>query len=226
MQIKNFIFVIALLLMSSAVKATQVTIGFLAFSELEASEVKALIPRAQQVCRNCDFKDLTPYTFDKKIDEEKLASFFNEKPSVDLLVFLDNPRLTQKNQVWQEVLKKWIAQGQLIVSSAGKKSESEVGTVSLSQTVFASIPGVIIIGELEGRDVLKKTSYFGPQMLTALRTQRSEFKNHPAFWWGAFWGQQLPSSKTPAEWEQMFTKNKLSTKTLWPQLELLFNRKN
>lgn len=179
---------------------------------------------ASKTCKDCELVDLTPYkedgTYDEKGMQEQLEKVSDQYP---LLFFDWNEKKNDKNRVLSDLMNKKVAQGSVMLFSAGTPTASEP-TVALNQTVAGQVAEAIIIGEMLERERLLPHLFYGPEMLTAIKPPREYLGQGlgPVFFasrWASAWGK-----KKPQEWVSYLKIKKAKNKRMWMDLEDFFPR--
>ena len=172
-------------------------------------------------CADCVIKNYSPYDA-----QGNFISDESSKGSLELLaqeahvIFLNhNERVNAANKVLIEIMKKAQTAGHVIVIAAGQPGEHE-SSAPLSQTVAGQIPNALIIGELGERDRLLGASYFGPEMLTALRPPKEQIGQGVAP--AIFAGRLTKAFHRKSDWVKYLTEKKLVNKKIWLEINDCF----
>jgi hypothetical protein len=210
----------------AAKKGSQIILGVISGStksDYESSFQPLLVEQLRR-CSSCEVRNLTPYKEDGSLDRAQLVEKIEAaSQQVSFLYLHWNSRLTDETRPLSEVLKKLIAQNFLVIGAAGLAQESEP-SLPLSRTVLGSA-GVVIIGDLEPRERLNKRAYFGPEMLTAIRTPESQLgKGLGSILFVGRLASQYNRKSESSEWLNHFQETKSKTKKLWPGLDDFFGR--
>ena len=218
----------SLFVVSSALAAggqQKTIVGFFTTESQQYFETKILPFFAEQTrgCGGCEVRNLTPYKSDGTFDEEVFAKRLEQVPGdVAFLYFDFNLRHSEKTNSLIESLNRKKKQGQLIVASAGMPRPQESSS-PLSRTLFGKVQDVLIIGELTDRDRLLPMSFFGPEMLTAIRSPKSaDFRPGSS---SLVFAARLAKEwhrKSADEWVDHFREKKNNTKRLWPDVNEFF----
>jgi hypothetical protein len=111
--------------------------------------------------------------------------------------------------------------GFVVIATTGAAGADQ-STLPLNRTVVGQIPGIIIIGELVERDNLLAKSFFGPEMLTAVRPPKDFMgQGHGPL----FFASRLASNwnkKGQNEWPSHFKTTRERSRKLWPSIEDFF----
>ncbi len=188
------------------------------------SKVAPLLKEQLKSCSACSFQNATPYREDGKIAISEIPAKLEQAGSSSSFIFLHwNAKVTDETKPIVVTLKKILQNGTVIVGSAGLAKGSEP-TFPLNKTVLGQAAGVIIIGDLAERERLLTQSYFGPEMLTALKPPREYVGMgfSPIFFVSRL-ATQWPK-KTGKEWLAYFQSMKGKVRRLWPELEDFFGR--
>jgi hypothetical protein len=190
-------------------------------SEFE-SKVHPILKQEMKSCSICSFQNVTPYDSEGRLNLKELAARIESVGTSASFIVLDwNARVTDETRPILETLKKLIGSGYIVVGSAGLAKDSEP-TLPLNRTVLGQAKGAIIIGELAERERLLTQSYFGPEMLTALRPPRDYLGQGVA---PLFFASKLATQwnkKTSQEWVASFHSTKSKVRRIWPGLEDFF----
>ena len=189
------------------------------------SKVGPLFKDQMSVCSWCEIKNFTPYNSEGQMQAADLAKQLELAGTQASFIFIRwNMPMADTYAPIVEALKKLTASGVVVVGSAGASS-SEV-TVPLSRTVLGQDPDVLIIGELAERDRLLANSYFGPEMLTALRPPKDLMGQGYS---SIFFASKLATNwnkKTSGDWVSYLKSTKSKSRKLWPDLNDFFSRVN
>lgn len=176
-------------------------------------------------CDSCLLKNISPYDDKGNFDEKSLAGAVEAAvPGISFLFFNVNWKFKSDEQkALLEILKKINAQGVLIVGSAGYPKDGE-SSAPLSRTLLSQIPEAIVVGEMNDRERLLGSSYYGPEMLTAIKPPRD--------WIGKGLGPSLFAAKLaqnysrrlPKDWVSYLRTQKSRSRKIWPQVEEFFSR--
>jgi len=175
-------------------------------------------------CAGCSYQNITPYTADGAFNlAEVPAKLEAARPSSSFLFIHWNAKVTNDTRPVLETLKKLTQDGWVVIGSAGM-AQNEEPTLSLNKTVLGQAAGVIIIGDLAERERLLTKSYFGPEMLTALRPPDNYIGQGMS---SVFFVSKLASNwnKRPSkDWLAYFQTTKSKVRRIWPSLEDFFGR--
>ncbi len=175
-------------------------------------------------CSICQIQNITPYDAEGNFQASQAATQIETAGSSSSILFLNwNEKMSAEVQPVVAALKKQVEAGVVVVAAAGL-ARLEEPTLALSRTFVGQVPGVVIIGELGERERLLTQSYFGPEMLTALKPPR-EFVGQG--YGPVFFAARLATNwnrKTSAEWVTHFKMTKSKVRRLWPGLEDFFGR--
>jgi hypothetical protein len=183
-----------------------------------------LLTEQLKSCSACTVNNITPYKVDGQFDESALAGTIAQiSPDSSQFLFLNwNAISNAGNKPVLEALKKLTASGYLVIATAGVAKDNEP-TMPLSRTVNGQVPDIVIIGELTERERLLARSYFGPEMLTAVKPP----KDYMGQGYGSVffvsklavsWGRKALSS----DWLSSFKSTKARTRKIWPDLNDFF----
>lgn len=111
----------------------------------------------------------------------------------------------------------------LIVASAGLAGATEV-SVLLNRTFSGQIKKAILIGELTERERLLPASFFGPELLTAVKPPREWIgQGYAPIMFAGRMAMQVQRKKQD-DWLGYLNSRKSKTKKLWAELEDFFPR--
>lgn len=176
-------------------------------------------------CSSCDLRNLTVYD-DKGVFSEKqtLTELEQNAQGAQLVLINMNWRYkAEEHKVTVDLFKKLAAKNILLLGSAGYPKEGE-SSAPLSRTVLTQIPEMVIIGEINERERLLGSSYFGPEMLTAIKPPRDYIGKGLG---PSFFTAKLAlnfTRKLPADWLSHFRTQKMKSRRIWPQVEEFFQR--
>jgi hypothetical protein len=176
-------------------------------------------------CAACTVKNVTPYTADGKFDEASLPVAIAAAKDGTQFLFLNWNAISQpSNKEILEALKKLTAAGYLVIAKAGVAKETEP-TMPLSRTVIGQVPDIVIIGELTDRDRLLSRSFFGPEMLTALRPPKDYLgQGYSSLFFVSKLATSWNKKTASADWLSSFKSTKSRTRKIWPDLGDFFGR--
>lgn len=186
-------------------------------------KIKPLFDKQTHGCSRCQIQNLTPYDDKGQLDMAAMEKSLKQLPAEIKILFFDfNLKKGEVSPAVIETLSQLSAHGMLVVASAGVPHEQQASS-PLSKTLFGQVKDAIIIGELGERDRLIPQSFFGPEMLTALRP--------PKDLQGQGIGPLLFTSKlaadydrrTPQEWTDYIRNKKQKSRKIWPELQDFFN---
>lgn len=231
---KFFVLMFAFLFQSAVLAAPQIailtspdkiTVGMLTLESKEVFESKypSFFKNQWNKCNACQVRNLTVYGPDGKPDLKAMAAQIESAVGQVSFFFLNFNLKFNKDDYKDlaQVLRKVSQNGILIVGSSGVPPEGE-NSAPLSKTLLGQVQDALIIGEMNDRERLTATGFFGPEMLTAVRTPRD------------FVGQSLAPSlfvaklaeaynrKKPQDWIAHLRSQKSKSRKIWPQLEDFF----
>jgi len=188
-------------------------------NEIFESRIKPFFAKQSLDCKSCQIVDWTPYDERGEFNFELLKVQIEKIPEENAILFFDwNEKADPKNEFLEEILSQKIHKGMLVIANAGvAKPNSPI--IPLNKSIFGRIQDVVIIGELEGRDVLPAQGFYGPQMLTAVRPPK-ELKGQglgPLLFVSRF--TNLSAKKTASDWLAYFREKKAKSRGVWPEME-------
>lgn len=176
-------------------------------------------------CTTCRIKNISPYKKDGSLDVAQIATAINQaRSSASFLYMHWNAKLTEETKAVADALKSSVGEGFVVVGAAGMAAPHEP-TLPLNKTVLGNVPGLVIIGDLEARERLPVKSFFGPEMLTAVRAPE-EFVGK-SFGSVIFVGRLAMAyyrKSSGKDWLDHFNMTKTKTRALWPRLDEFFGR--
>lgn len=193
-------------------------------AEFEASR-KTQIQQELRGCPNCQILNLTPYDGSGQFDPKGLSRQLGNVPRENAVVLvLWNKRFEPAaDQPVVEQIKGLANQGVLFVATAGKP-EPRGPTLGLRRTLWGQTPQVVIIGELTERERLLPGTFFGPEMLTAVRPPSEVMgQDVAALMFSARLVSQLKQRKSN-EWVDFLRNKKATSKRMWPSIDEFFGR--
>lgn len=206
-------------------KTTIVVISEKSQQEFEHHAANVFQEQFKKCQTGCQIKNITPYTKEGLIKEEDVAAAIETAPQQGNFLFFDwNPRLDDKSKKVQESLAKTVQKGFLIVGIAGVAKEGQM-VLPLHRTVLGSVPEIVIIGEMVGRENLFKASHFGPEMLTAVRPPRDSGQDGQGAYFFTSRLAQKWNDRTPGDWIVHFRDTKAKSRKIWPGIDDFFGRK-
>src|SRR5207253_6862339 len=134
-----------------------------------------------------------------------------------------NKKATEQNIDVVSVLGDKVDGGKLVNAPTGQAAEGE-SSMPLSRTVMGQAKDVIIIGEITGNERMLPQSYFGPEMLTAIRAPK-DFAGQGVG--PLYFASRLASNwskRKPAEWLQHFKTKKIKSRKIWLDADDLLGR--
>jgi hypothetical protein len=188
-------------------------------------KIKPVFEDMKNSCKNCEIINLTPYD-DKGIYSEKglIDKLKNPPAEVSFFYFDWNKKTTgDQDKALITLLGEKADQGKLIITPTGQAKEGEAGA-PLSRTIMGQARDAVIIGEITDRDRMLPQSYFGPEILTALRPPKAYIgQGHAAL----FFAARLASAwerRKPTEWLAHFKTKKMKSRKLWLDADDLVGR--
>jgi hypothetical protein len=187
------------------------------------SKLVPLFKSELQGCADCFVKNISSYdekgNFKAELTKEVLDQMVAES-SIILVNFNEKPSNANNAMVYN--LKLAREKGILVVFAAGQPASPNENSAPLSQTIAGQVPGSFIIGEIGEKDRLLGASYFGPEMLTALRSPKDHIGEGLA---PALFAARLTKNfhKRP-DWVKYLNDRKLANKKIWLDLNDCFPR--
>jgi hypothetical protein len=188
-------------------------------NEVFESRVKPFFAKQAGECKSCQIVDWTPYDDKGEFKPELLKEQIEKIPEENAILFFDwNEKADSKNEFMTELLSQKIQKGMLVIANAGV-AKPNAPIIPLNKSIFGRIQDVVIIGELEGRDVLPAQGFYGPQMLTAVRPPK-DIKGQgfgPLLFVSRF--TMSSAKKAASEWLTHFRERKAKSRGVWPEME-------
>ena len=175
-------------------------------------------------CSSCELKNLTPYDAKGLLDRAALPrSIDSAQGQIQILFVSWNEAFAPEAELLLASLKKLTATGVLLIGPAGEPQANKPSQ-ALSRTLIGEVPDALIIGDLNEREGLLSRSFYGPEMLTALRTSK-DLPNAPSA--AAAFSARLTrdwGKKTNEQWVSHFRTKKSVSRRIWPGLDEFFVR--
>ncbi len=216
----------ALLVSVKVMAESKVVIGYFSTENQEAftNKAKPAFERLKGNCKNCEIVNLTPYDDKGAYSEKGLVEKLKNPPQEIAFYFFSwNKKATDRNKELIEALGNEVESGKLVIAPTGQAAIGESG-LPLSRTVMGQTKDVIIIGEIIGNERMLPQSYFGPEMLTAIRAPK-DFSNQDM---GAlYFAARLAinwNKRKPADWLQHFKIKKIKSRKIWLDADDLLDR--
>lgn len=211
---------------SASVKKDQVTVGIVDDESKAVFDEKILpfIKEQASPCARCEFVNFSPYDKDGAFVESKLIDSLKTAAAKSSFIFISwNRPMASDQQKIVDTLKRMVKDGALIVATAGT-AHMDQSTLPLGKTVLGQIPEIVIIGEMRERERLLQQSFYGPEMLTAIRPPKGieEAGYSPALFAGKL--AQNFHKKTAQEWLAHFRDTKAKSRKMWPDVNDFFRR--
>lgn len=189
------------------------------------AKIEPILKEQLKACAGCSFKNITPYDTEGKFDLGEVPARLEDAGAWASFVFFNwNASSTKETKPVVEALKKLVASGKLVLASAGSAKDSEP-TLPIARTIAGEVPGMVIVGDMGPSERLPVASYFGPEMLTAVKAPSKE---HVGQGYGpVFFASRLATNwtkKNSADWAPHFQETKSKVRRIWPALEDFFGR--
>lgn len=221
-----FVFCAVTMLSPGAFAQEKIVIGYFSDEKQQDFEkkVKPVFEQFKGTCKNCEIMNLTPYDEQGNYSEKDLIEKVKNPPAeMTFYFFAWNKRVTPQNQDLVQVLSEKVESGKLVVSPAGYASGGEPGA-ALSRTVMGQAKDVLIIGEVMGNERILPQSYFGPEMLTAVRAPKEYLGQGYSPLYFAARLAAVWNKRKPAEWLQHFKTKKTKSRKIWLDTDDLLGR--
>lgn len=213
----SFLFWTTSLVSGEPLTESKVVIGYFSMDKQEDFEkkIKPVFEQFKGSCKTCEIVNLTPY--DEKgeyLEKSLLDKVKSSAPEVTFYFFSWNSKATPQNQDLTAALSELTESGKLVLAPTGFAAEGEAG-LPLSRTVMGRVKDGIIIGEIIGNERMVPQSYFGPEMLTAVRAPKDYLGQGFSPLYFATRLAAVWSKRKPAEWLQHFKTKKLKSRKIW-----------
>ncbi len=170
-----------------------------------------------KTCSTCEIKNTTTYTASGLFDLSGVPTTLEKlETAPQILVINWNQKSAKTSAVEVSLrvqLQKLIDSRVLVITSGGHAGQSD-SSAPLVNTALGSLRNSLIIGEIEDRERLVEKSFFGPEMLTALKIPDSTQKGLAPFLFAAPLAGQF-SRRKPEAWIQFFQEKQLKRKKIW-----------
>ena len=175
-------------------------------------------------CTKCEVRNLTPYDQAGNVDWKQVPKILEANSSQVPVLFLSwNDVFNEKNKELVDALKAWTAKGLFLVGPAGEPM-GEGPSHALSRTILGQVPDAVIIGELNERESFPQRSFYGPEMLTAIKPPMElRGENFAACLFAARLVREW-NKRPNSEWVSHFRARKSLSKRIWPGLDELFSK--
>jgi hypothetical protein len=186
------------------------------------SRVLPILTEQMKACNQCVIRNISPYGKEGKFQLKEVPAKLEEAAATSSFFFVDwNVRSGPETKAVEQALQKVTDSGVIVIAAAGLAKDSEP-TLPLSRTVMGQLKGVVIIGELAERERLPTQSFFGPEMLTALKPPKGYVGQGlgPTFFAAKLAVQW--NKRTASEWLSHFQSAKLKVRRIWPTLDDFF----
>lgn len=200
----SFLFCAVAAVSTKALAEDKVVIGYFSQDKQEDFEkkVKPVFEQFKGSCKNCELVNLTPYDDKGNYSEKDLLEKVKNPPAdMSFYFFTWNKKATPQNQDLVTALGEKVDSGKLVISPTGQAAEGEPG-LALARTVMGQAKDVIIIGEIIGNERIMPQSYFGPEMLTAIRPPKEILGQGYGPLYFATRLASVWSKRKPAEWSR------------------------
>lgn len=203
----------------------KITVGMLSLESKDVFETKyaSFFKGQWNKCASCEIKNLTMYNGEGKADLKAMAGQVEAAVGQVSFFFLNfNIKFNKEEyKEFAQVLRKVSQNGILIVGSSGMPPDGE-NSAPLSKTLLGQVQDALIIGEINERERLTATGFFGPEMLTAVRPPRDLIGQNLA---PSLFVARLAESytrKKPQDWLVHLRSQKSKSRKIWPQLDDFF----
>ncbi|MCE3010445.1 MAG: hypothetical protein LW875_07520 [Proteobacteria bacterium] len=186
-------------------------------------KIKPLLISELGSCDACEVVNITPYNEAGQFFQEGIAGALDKVGAETQIVWLSwNRRESEVTWNVSQAIRNLLSRNIAVIGSAGR-ALAGAPAVPLSRTVLGQISDVVIIGELTEKERLLTDSYFGPEMLTAVKPPQEYIGGGiaPLFFvtrWAKVWAQRAERQ----DWLAHFKSTKTKSRKLWPDLNDFF----
>ncbi|MFN7262941.1 MAG: hypothetical protein ACK5UJ_03975 [Pseudobdellovibrionaceae bacterium] len=186
-------------------------------------KIKPLLQAELGSCDSCEIVNITPYDEAGQLVEAGIAPALEKVGTDTQIVWLSwNRRESDSTIPITTAIQSLLLRKIAVIGSAGR-ALSGAPAVPLSRTVLGKIPDVVIIGELTENERLLTDSYFGPEMLTAVKPPKEHVGAGIApLFFVTKWAKVWPKRTEKQEWLAHFKSTKTKSRKLWPDLNDFF----
>ncbi|GIL18654.1 MAG: hypothetical protein BroJett040_24050 [Oligoflexia bacterium] len=188
------------------------------------SKLLPILQKHLEACSYCEVRNLTPYNEAGDYNQAALpAQIEQASTSVQILFVNWNAKLNTESKALLPLFNQLSEKGVVLVVAAGAPKEGE-NSAPLHRTLFGQLPHAMIIGELGEHDRLWGTSYYGPEMLTALRPPKDLIgQGYSPMIFATRLAMNM-NKKSGTEWVDYIKTKKQKTKKIWLDLNDIFGR--
>lgn len=208
---------------SSPKPAVMAVIDIMPKGEFEEKRM-AFLKEQMKSCGNCEIRNITPYGPNGVPKKEEFGAVLEKASEEASFIFLP---WNEKNQTdWApfvESMKKVTTQGTVILAFAGRPPSGNPPAL-LNRTVMGQVPGVFIVGELTEQERLPEGTFFGPELLTAVKPPKDLTGKDKASDLFATKLLQQWNKKSSTEWASFLKTKKVSSRKIWPGMDDFFPR--
>lgn len=173
-------------------------------------------------CSLCEIHFTTVYQENGEVDWLKTRVELEKIPTKRSVLLLTwNEKINFENQKLVQVLKSLAEKG-LIILGPSDVPKANLPSSALSRTVLGQIPNALIVAELNEKESLIERSFYGPEILTALRPSKESLAEGLS---AAGFAARLMRDfdKRPnQDWVDFLKSRKLQSKRIWPNLDEMF----
>jgi len=205
---------------------TKIVVGYFSNENQENFEkkIKPFFEEYRGRCKTCEISNLTPYDEKGAYNEKALLEKIkNLPPDIHFILFSWNKRAGDQNKDLIALLGEKVESGKLVIAPTGIAAEGEAG-VALSRTVMGQAKDVIIIGDALERERLSPQSYFGPEMLSAIKAPKDYVGQGYSPLYFAARLASVWNKRKPNEWLEHFKTKKMKSRKIWLDADDLLGR--
>jgi hypothetical protein len=204
----------------------KIIVGYFSNENQENFEkkVKPFFDEYKGRCKSCEISNLTPYDEKGVYNEKALIEKIKNLPAdIHFVLFSWNKRVSDQNKELVSLLGEKVESGKLVIAPTGIAAEGEAG-VALSRTVMGQAKDVIIIGDTLERERLSPQSYFGPEMLSAIKAPKDYVGQGYSPLYFAARLASVWNKRKPNEWLEHFKTKKMKSRKIWLDADDLLGR--
>lgn len=204
-------------------KAKSVTLAVVAnFTQNDFQQkIEPLLQQEFSNCSNCQFLNVSAYDEKGEFNSDMIQKSIEDKlGQFQILYFHWNEKLTDQNKALNEFLTKLSLEKNIILIASAGQPKSNEPSATLARTLFGPIQKSIIIGEIGEKDRLIGQSYYGPEMLTALRPPKDLIGQgmSPLL----FATRLTKNYNKRQDWVSFFQEKKAKNRRIWLEMGDLF----
>jgi hypothetical protein len=214
---------VCIILFSSFLRAENVRIGFISKNIKFADTVDGFLQKNYaSLGKNLSFVDFGVYDRNNQLDLKAVENKIESLSKTVNFLYLDFNQPMKDDLQALAVKIQDVVRSQTLIIANGGLSQDPSSTSQIKGTLFGKINGLVLIGEMDQRERLIPGSYFGPELLTAVKPPRQwEWPGAAGLLFVSSLGTQW-FKRSVIDWKLHFAQSKSSSKKLWLRLEELF----